>query len=157
MREQIVPTLILLFAPTLGAQSVPSGWLIVKDSKSACQMAVPADWTLYSDSGGVAVFKDVSTALAAVTSQPEQEFKPLPQAVRKIMGIANDKMFENSDKRVFYQERTSQNENDPNAFSISVPGKTGTCSGHLNFLPSVPMDLARKIALTLAPADTTSN
>ena len=157
MREYIVPTLILFFAPVLAAQTIPSGWLIVKESKGACRMAVPPDWTLYGDSGGVAVFKDSTTALAVVTSQPDQEFKPLPQAIQKVMGIAKDKMFDNSEKRVFYQDRTSENEDTPNAFSIAVPGRTGTCSAHLTFLPSVSMEVARKIALTLGPAEPPSN
>lgn len=154
MREYIVSALILLLAPCLQAQAVPAGWQIVKDAKSACQIAVPTDWAPYGDNGGVAVFHDVSTAIAVVTSQPDQVFKPLPEAVQRVMGIPKEKMFENSAKRVFYQDRTSANQDDPNAYSIAVPGKTGTCSGHLTFLPSVTQETARKIALSLGPAET---
>ena len=132
-------------------QSVPSGWQILKDSKGACQIAVPADWTPYGDQAGVAVFHDVSTAIAVVTAQPEQDFKPLPDAVQKVMGIPKAKMFENSARRVFYQDKVSANKEDANAFSIAVPGKTGTCSGHLKFLPDISEETARKIALSLGP------
>jgi hypothetical protein len=151
MREYIVPALILLSAPSVPAQTVPAGWLIVKDSKSACQMAVPPDWAPYGETPGVAIFSDVSTAIAVVTSQPEQAFKPLPEAVQRVMGIPKEKMFENSAKRVFYQDRTSQGKEEPSAYSVSVPGNAGTCSGHLTFLPSISEEVARKIALSLGP------
>ncbi|MGO9262693.1 MAG: hypothetical protein ACLQU1_41400 [Bryobacteraceae bacterium] len=151
MREYIVPALILLFAPLVPAQVAPAGWLIIKDSKSACQMAVPPDWAQYGENHGVAVFHDVSTAIAVVTSQPEQAFKPLPEAVQRVMNIPKEKMFENTAKRVFYQDKISQNREDPSAYSIAVPGKAGTCSGHLTFLPSIPVEVARKIALSLGP------
>ena len=52
-------------------------------------------------------------------------------------------------KRIFYQEQTSTGREDPNAYTFSVPGKAGTCSGHLRFLPSISEDIARKIALSL--------
>lgn len=151
MREYIVPTLILLFLPPLASQTVPAGWQIVKDSASLCQIAVPQDWAPWRDSSGAAVLHDPTTAIAIVTSQPQQEFKPLPEAVRNVLGITREKMFENSAKRVFYQDRTSEGPGDPNAYSISVPGKSGTCSGHLTFLPGVTEDTARKIALSLGP------
>lgn len=153
MREYIVSVsaLILFCAPFASAQTVPSGWQILRDSKNACQMAVPPDWTPYGDQHGVAVFHDVSTAIAVVTAQPEQDFKPLPDAVQRVMGIPKAKMFENSAKRVFYQDMTSENKDNPNAYSIAVPGKTGTCSGHLKFLPDVSEETARKIVLSLGP------
>lgn len=151
MREYIVPALVLLFAPAVSAQGVPAGWLTIKDSKGACQMAVPPDWAPYAESGSVAVFRDVSTAIAVVTSQPEQAFKPLPEAVQRVMGIPKEKMYENTAKRVFYQDKISQNRDDQNAYSIAVPGKSGTCSGHLTFLPSISEEVARKIALSLGP------
>jgi len=159
MREYIVSVsaLVLLFAPSVRAQGVPAGWQTIKDPKGACQMAVPPDWSPYGDTHAVAVLHDVSTAIAVVTSQPEQEFKPLPEAVQKVMGIPKDKMFENNAKRVFYQDRTSQNQGDPNAFSVAVPGKTGTCSGHLTFIPTLSLDVARKIALSLGPVEPTQS
>jgi len=153
----MVPTLILFLAAPLAAQTAPSGWLTIKDSKGNCQMSVPPDWVPYGESGGVAVLHDVSTAIAVVTAQPDQEFKPLPEAVQRVMGIPKDKMFENSAKRVFYQDKTSVNAEDPNGYSIAVRGKTGTCSGHLKFLPEVSTDTARKIALSLGPAEERSS
>jgi hypothetical protein len=155
MREYIVLTLILLFLPSVSAQVVPAGWQIVKDSKNdsknACQIAVPPDWSPYGDNSGAAVFHDVSTAIAVVTSQPGQTFSPLPESVQKVLDIRKEKIFENTAKRIFYQDKTSENREDPNAYSVSVPGKAGTCSGRVTFLPSISEDVARKIALSLGP------
>lgn len=152
MREFIVTCLILLFLPRASAQVVPAGWQIVKDSKNACQIAVPPDWSPYGESQGAAVFHDTTTAIAVVTSQPGQDFSPLTASLQKVLEIRKELMFENTAKRVFYQEKISANRENPNAYSFSVPGKTGTCSGHLTFLPSIPEDVARKIALSLGPA-----
>jgi len=155
MREYIVLTLILLFLPSVSAQVVPAGWQIVKDSKhdskNACQIAVPPDWSQYGDNSGAAVFHDVSTAIAVVTSQPGQAFRPLPEALQKALDIRKEKMFENTARRIFYQDKTSANREDPNAYSVSVPGKAGTRSGRVTFLPSISEDVARKIALSLGP------
>jgi hypothetical protein len=124
---------------------------LIKDAKNTCQIAVPPDWTPYSESSGATVFHDVSTAIAVVTSQPGQVFKPLPESLQKLLEISKEKMFENSAKRTFYQDKTSTNRDTPNAYSVSVPGKNGTCSAHITFLPSVSEETTRKIALSLGP------
>jgi uncharacterized protein YbdZ (MbtH family) len=155
MRECLVPALILFCLPTLSAQVVPAGWQIVKDSKSSCQIAVPADWSVYGETHSAAVLHDSSTGLAVVTSQPGQTFSPLTEFFQKVLNISKEKLFENTSKRIFYQDKTSANADDSNGYSFSVPGKTGTCSGHLTFLPSIPQDVARKIALSLGPVTET--
>lgn len=155
MREYIVSTLVLLLfqapAPHPSPSAVPEGWQTVADGKGLCRIAVPPDWVRFSDASGAAVFKDASTAIAVVTSQPGQEFKPLPEAVQRVLHIPKDKLFENSAKHIFYQDRISRNPDDPNAFSASVPAKNGTCSCHVTFLPSVSAEIVRKIALSLGP------
>jgi hypothetical protein len=148
-------SLILLFLQPVSAQVVPAGWQVVKDTKGVCQIAVPADWSPYGESKGAAVFHDTSTAIAVVTSQPGQAFSTLPDSLQRVLDITKEKMFENSAKRVFYQDKTSGGPEDTNAYSFSVPAKGGTCSGHLTFLPSVGADVARKIALSLMPVPET--
>lgn len=152
MREYIVPTLFLLLLPVSPAQTLPAGWKVVTDSKSFCRIMVPPEWVPWADNSGAAVFRDATTAIAVVTSQPGQAFKPLPESLQKLLGIPKEKMFENTVKRLFYQEKTSRNSEDSNAYSASVPGRNGTCSCHVTFLPSVPEDIAKKIALSLGPA-----
>jgi len=86
MREYTAPALILLFLPIFG-QTVPTGWKVVKDSKGTCQVAVPADWVPLGENSGAAVFHDATTAVAAVTSQPGQTFKPLTDALMKLRSV----------------------------------------------------------------------
>jgi hypothetical protein len=148
----MVTALVLLCLPAALAQTVPEGWSVIHDSRHACQIAVPPDWSPLSEAAGAAVFHDASNAIAVVTSQPGQTFKPLSEALIKGLDIRRDKLFENSPKRVFYQDRFSRNQDDPNAYSASVPGKGGTCSCHVTFMPGVAEDVVRKIALSLSPA-----
>jgi hypothetical protein len=89
--------------------------------------------------------------IAVVTSQAGQEFKPFTPAFLKLMGVPKDKVFENSATRIFYQHKTSEGRDDKNAFSSSVPAKGGTCSCHVTVQPVVPEEIAKKIALSLAP------
>ena len=116
MREQAVLTLLLLLLPHLSAQTVPADWKVVRDSKSACQIAVPPEWAPWGDNTGAAVFQNTTTAIAVVTSQPGQAFKPLSDQMQKLLGIRKEAMFENTAKRVFYQDKTSARPEDSNAY-----------------------------------------
>jgi hypothetical protein len=139
----------LLFFPA-SAQTT-AGWKMVKDSKNTCQIAVPPEWVLLEDGLGAAIFQGSTTTIAVVTSQPGQIFKPLPESLQKVLDIRKEKIFENSAKRLFYQDKTSKSPADPNAYSASIPGKAGTCSCHVTFLPSVSADMVKKISLSLGP------
>ena len=150
MREYTVFALVLLCPLPVLPQAPPSGWQVVKDAKSVCQITVPPEWTPFGDNDGAAVLQDAATAIAVVTSQPGQEFKPLTPGMLKMLGIPKDKLFENSGKRLFYQDKTSGRADDSNAFSSSVPAGSGTCSCHVVALPSVSPDVAKKIALSLS-------
>jgi hypothetical protein len=150
MRGSIVPILVLLFLSTAAAQTAPANWKIVKDSRGMCQIAVPPEWVPLGDSTGAAVWKESTVAIAVVTSQPEQEFRPFTESQVRALEIPKEKLFENTDKRVFYQDKTSAGPQDPNAYSASVPaGKTATCSTHIRFVPELASETAKKIALTL--------
>jgi hypothetical protein len=86
-----------------------------------------------------------------VTSQPGQTFKPLPESLQKLLNIRKENMFESTATRIFYQDKTSKNSEDPNAYSASLPGQGGTCGCHVVFPPSVSEEIAKKIALSLGP------
>jgi hypothetical protein len=152
MRGFVVVFPVLLCLSAASAQTMPAGWKIVKDSKGTCQIAVPPEWVPLGSSTGAAVWKESTVAIAVVTSQPGQEFKPLTEALVRSLDIAKEMLFENTAKRVFYQDRKSAGPQDPNAYSASVPGAKGsTCSCHIRFVPELPSDTAKKIALSLGP------
>lgn len=146
MRDTIFSTLILSFCLPAMAQTVPAGWTVIKDAKTVCQLAVPADWQPFQDGSGAAVFHDPTTAIATVTSQPGQEFKPFSDAQLKALGVPKEKVFENSARRVSYQDRDLAGSS---SYSGSVPGKEGTCSCHVALARGMSADIAQKILLSL--------
>ncbi len=152
MRASIISALFLLYGRAALSQTVPPGWQVIKDTKGACQITVPREWTPLGDNLGAAVFHDATTAIAVVTSQPGQEFKPLTPALVKVIGIGKDSLFENTARRIFYQQKKSHNADDTSAFDSSIPGKGGVCSCHIVVLPRVSDEVAKKIALSLSPA-----
>ena len=152
MREHAFWALLVVLAPAAQAQTVPTGWKLIRDAKSSCQIAVPPDWAQYSERGGSAVLRDPSDGLAVVTSQPGQEFKPLTATMLKSLGVPKEKVFENSTTRLFFEDRTSENADDQSGFSASVPGNAGTCSCRVVFLPSIGTETARKIVMSLGAA-----
>jgi len=143
--------MLLLFLSAVSAQTVPPGWNTVKDAKGLCQIAVPSEWTSFGETTGAAVFRDSTNAIAVVTSQSEQAFKPLPEPMVKSLDIPKVRMFENTPKRIFYQDRVSKGPESANVYSSSVPAKNGTCSCHLVLLPNIPEEVAKKIVMTLGP------
>jgi hypothetical protein len=155
MRECAVLALVLLCSLPGWPQTVPAGWKVIKDAKATCQIAVPSEWVPFGENNGAAMLHDSTTAIAVVTSQPGQEFKPLSAMMVKSIGIPKEKLFENTATRLFYQDRTSRNPEETNAFSSSVPAKGGMCSCHVVVLPSVTEDEAKKIALSLSPVPET--
>ena len=131
--------------------TAPAAGKVVKDVKGSCQILVPESWGVSAENTGSAVLQDASNAIAVVTSQPGQVFKPLTEPMQKLMRIAKDKIFENSAKRIFYQDKTARDLADTNAFSTMVPGKNGTCSARIVFLSGISEEAAKKIALSVGP------
>src|SRR5215471_14542889 len=100
--------LFALWLPAMSDQSAPKDWKVVKESKGACEISVPADWTQSEENSGSAVLQEASNAIAVVTSQPGQTFKPLTEAMQKLLRIPKDRLFENSPRRIFYQDRIAR-------------------------------------------------
>jgi hypothetical protein len=67
------------------------------------------------------VLHDVSTAIAVVTAQPGQAFQPLNAMRLRVLNVLKEKMFENTVKRIFDQDKVSRNAEDANQFTASVP------------------------------------
>jgi hypothetical protein len=151
MREFALTALVLLISRTVWGQTIPTGWKVIKDAKGVCQIAVPPDWSPFGEGNGAAMLRDSTNALAVVTSQAGQDFKPLPPSLVR-SAVAKDKLFENSTKRTFYQDKISRGPEDQNGFSASVPATNGTCSCHVIALPAISDEILKKVALSLGPA-----
>ena len=144
MKEFIVSTLFLSLALRASAQTVPAGWQVIKDTKGVCQVAL-------TDGGGAAVFHDPSTAIAVVTSQPGQIFKPFSETQLRMLGIPKEQLFENTAKRIFYNDRAARNSPSATGYSAMGPGTNGTCCCHVVLVPTIAEEIAKKISLSLAP------
>jgi len=145
----MVTALMLSCSATALSQAVPADWKVIRDARFMCQIAVPPEWDVFGEASGAAVFHDSTTAIAVVSSQPGQEFKPLTGWLLKAIGVPRERMFENSTTRIFYQDKVSRSGEDTSAFSASVPAKGGTCSCRVVVVPRVGEDVAKKIALSL--------
>jgi hypothetical protein len=131
--------------------SVPQGWKVVKDSKGNCQIAVPENWFISDENSGSAVFRDPTTGIAVVTSQPGQAFKPMPESLIRLLDIPKNRLFENTARRTFYQDRVARGPDDTSSYCAMVPAKNGTCSARVAFAQGVPEDVVKKIVLSLSP------
>ncbi len=146
--KYLLPALVLLLPPVAAAQSAPADWKPIKDAKGACRISVPPDWTISADTGS-AVYQEATVAIAVVTSQPGQTLKPLTDSLLKVLHIPKGKLFENTAKRIYYQDKIARDDSDTTAFSAMVPGRSGTCSSRVTFISSVSEETARKITLTV--------
>ena len=151
MKYSGLVALLCLMLSAASDHTAPSAGKLVKDVKGSCQILVPENWTPSNENTGSAILQDSSNTIAVVTSQPGQVFKPLTESMQKLMGIPKNKMFENSTKRIFYQDRVARDLTDTNAFSTMMPGKNGTCSARVVFLSSVSEETAKKIAFSVGP------
>jgi hypothetical protein len=89
---------IALLPMLLLADGTPSGWSLVKDRTGNCQIAAPADFKPDRLSPGLA--KGPGDAMEVAVYSSNALVKPLIESVAKMMGV--DRMFENTNKRVFY-------------------------------------------------------
>src|SRR5579864_7519948 len=94
----------ILFLYPLLADSVPAGWIVLKDKSGACQIGAPGDFK--PDSLAPALAKGPGDAMEVWIYSSPSPVKPLNETVAKMMGI--DKMFENTDKRVFYGNKQAK-------------------------------------------------
>ncbi len=132
------------------AQSAEPAWKTVKDPSGACQISIPPNWSVKDLNSGTALFKDAKTAVAVVTSVTGRPFAQLSESVRKQIGP--DKVYENTEGRVFYADQIAKTSNSMTGINVRVPLEGGICSSRVMFIPAVPEDVAKKIALSVSPA-----
>jgi len=146
---KILLAVLPLFAAPLFADSIPSGWIVLKEKTSACQIAAPPDFK--PDSLTPALAKGPGDAIEVQIYSSTSPVKPLNETVAKVMGV--EKMFENTDKRVFYANKQAKVMDGRliTAWRVSVPRTGGSCFATITLTPEGSADIARKIAATIAP------
>ena len=139
----------LLAAPLL-ADSIPSGWIVLKEKTNACQIAAPADFK--SDATTPSLAKGPGDAVEVQVFSSPSPVRPLNERVAKAMGI--EKIFENTDKRVFYADKPAKVITGQviAGWHVKIPRGGGSCFAVITLTPAGSEDLAKKIAATIGPA-----
>jgi hypothetical protein len=142
-------TLTLLVA--LFFDSIPSGWITVKDRKNACQVGAPADFKADPNFPGLA--KGPGNAVEVAVFSSPSPVKPIMESVGKAMGI--DKFVDNTDRRVFYANKplTGHDGKTSVGWTVKVPRTGGQCFATITVVPGGQEDLVKKIAATIAPVN----
>ncbi|MGA3187046.1 MAG: hypothetical protein ABSF22_08025 [Bryobacteraceae bacterium] len=142
-------TLVLLFAFFL--DSIPSGWITLKDQKKVCQVGAPGDFK--ADPSFPGLGKGPGDAVEVAVYSSTSPVKPIMESVGKMMNI--EKFVENSTTRVFYQAKQLKLKDGrlSTQWTVKVPRTGGQCFATINVSPGGQDDLVKKIAATIAPAN----
>jgi hypothetical protein len=141
--------LALLFA--IFFDSIPSGWIALKDQKKVCQVGAPSDFKADPNFPGLA--KGPGDAVEVAVYSSPSPVKPITESVGKMMGI--EKFVDNSAARLFYQSKQLKLKDGrlSTAWTVKVPRTGGQCFATINVSPGGQEDLVRKIAATIGPAN----
>lgn len=143
-----MPTLLLL---VLFFDSIPSGWIAVKDQKKVCQVGAPGDFKPDPNFAGFA--KGPGDALEVAVFSSPAAVKPIMESVGKMMGI--EKFVDNSATRVFYQSKALKLPDGrmSTQWTVKVPRKEGNCFATITVIPGGQEEVVKKIAATIGPAN----
>jgi hypothetical protein len=138
-----------LLAASALADSIPSGWIVLKEKTSTCQIAAPGDFK--PDAVTASLAKGPGDAMEVQVYSSPNPVKPLKDMVAKAMGI--EKMFDNTDQRLFYANKPAKVMDGRiiTAWHVTVPRAGGSCFAVITLTPTGSEDVARKIAATIHP------
>ena len=142
MKKWIV--LLLLLCPIVAAAQ--AGWKTIKDKTGACQMSVPPNWTLLSEPGS-ANSPDRTTTRVIAGMSPYHAFSDM---TLKMMNI--ETLFENSAKRSFWVTKPNNGSPSLVTYHVETPGSRNRCVAEIYLPPQHFVEEAKKIAMSLAPA-----
>ena len=142
-------TLLLVFA--LFFDSIPSGWIAIKDQKKVCQIGAPADFKADPNFPGLA--KGPGDAMEVAVYSSPAPVKPVMESVGKMMGI--EKFIDNSATRLFYQSKALKLNDGRTStqWTVKVPRKGGNCFATITVVPGGQEDVVKKIAATISAAN----
>lgn len=147
--KTLLPAIALLAVPLL-ADSIPSGWIVIKDLKNVCQAGAPADFKADPAFKGLAKGPG-DTIEVQVLSSPSP-VKPVMETVAKMMNI--DRLIDNTDKRLFYVQKPVKGFDGRmlTGWTVKVPREGGSCSAVITTAPGGSEDLVKQIAATIGVA-----
>ncbi len=140
---------VALLAGPLFADSIPAGWIVLKDMKKVCQIAAPGDFKPDENFKGLG--KGPGDAIEVQVTSSPAPVKPINETVGKMMNI--DKFVDNTGQRVFYVAKPNKVRDGRTitAWTVKVPRGTGNCFATITVVPGGSEDLVKKIAATIGP------
>jgi hypothetical protein len=144
--KMLLPSIAVLSAALL-ADSIPSGWIVLKDRKNICQIGAPGDFK--PDGTFVGLGRGPGDTVEVQILSSPSPVKPLNEAVAKAMGI--DKLIENTEKRLFYANKPLKinDGRTTTAWTVKVPREGGNCFATITVVAGGSEDLVKKIAATI--------
>jgi hypothetical protein len=145
MRTRVVASVLLVVLSGVVAAQTPAASKAVMDARKACQVSVPADWTVQSSSATSADKKSTANVQALRADQTFDEGKTRAKANMPVVKVVED-----SAKRLMYV-------GDPGAKSPGLTGwyvvanTTPVCTVAFTFAKGADEAAARKVADSLAP------
>lgn len=129
------------------AAHAASGTQRILSSDKACEMTVPANWTIDKWDSNNADAPDRSIRTGIDSPRPHvtlAQIKPIVQQNRP-----PEKTFEDSPQRLWYQ---SERDSYGIYWYVGVPRSGGVCSGTIIFKKASDAALAKQIALSVKPS-----
>jgi pyrroline-5-carboxylate reductase len=139
-------TCLAALSLSLSFAQAPAGWKTVHDKTNACQVSVPPTWKM----GAIPSMADAPADQGdlSVSSHAGKTVKPFSDMTQKALMV--DKMIKNTPQMVFYSNKPTASDNPITPYSVTVPGKGGTCSALISVRKGVSEEEVKKIADTLS-------
>ena len=143
--------IILALLSALLFDSIPSGWIALKDQKKACQIGAPGDFKADPNFPGLA--KGPGDAVEVAVFSSPAPVKPIMESVGKMMNI--EKFVDNTAMRVFYQSKQLKLNDGrlSTQWTVKIPRTGGNCFATITVIPGGQEDLVKKIAATIGTAN----
>jgi hypothetical protein len=161
MKKFLSSAAVLVVASCVWAQTVPSGWKVVKGgftpfpgqnlsaAPDACRIAVPADWTSFIMSNNVHEPHSMGFTATVTASKPGISFAEQvrsAKSLQKMSPVKGKTVVEDSAKR-FWTETKSGSATE---WNVTAPGNPN-CDLDLSFSDAADEATAKKIVMSLGP------
>jgi len=141
----------LLAAGAAFAQTVPAGWQVVKDSKSLCQIAVPADWVHDTLVKSFVASPDKTKKASAVIHAlaPNANYAQSMATAKQVMIPV--KIFEDTPSRTWFSVARG-NGQPGSSWYVATNGGSQICTAQIDFDDPAFEATAKKIVDTIGKA-----
>lgn len=138
---------ILFGSATLVFSQTPANWKTIHDKSGACQISVPADWTVSKDLPNTAS-APADNGDVQLMSRPGKTLKPMSDMAQKALMV--DKMIQNTPQGVLFTNKPTQSDRPITPYNATAPGNNGTCVALISARSAVSEDTVKRMFATLS-------